>query len=537
MTPHAKPWTEHYRGVPENIESPTGSLIDLLDDAVAGAGDRPALTFDGRETSYAELGRQVASVAEGLRRLGVGVGDRVALLLPDCPQHVVAFFAVLRLGAIVVDHDPRSTKRDLRAVFHDHGARVAIAWDKSVAKISGRGFALDTIVAVTLLDELSRRTRMSLSLPFPTSRSRRAELTASTEGTVAWASLRSNPPLAHDHPRPAADDPAVISYTARFKGAMLSHLNLHASARQAASWLGQSRPTIYALVPSHAFVTVMVSGMAMEGNLVLFYSADADAVLDAAASRAPTVMWTVPPMFAALAERRRAVDLTVSISISPVPVRDDIASLWESLTGGVLIETYGMAECSHLALGHPCHLSHRTGTAGIPFPSTQMRVEPSAAGYGELLLLGPQVFSGYWGDEKETRKALSADGWLRTGDLVTVDEDGFVTVIDPIGDLIATAGMTVVPSEVESVLVTHPSIVAAAVIGFDRGAGSDIIGAVVIAKGVTLDTEDVRSLCRQHLPEHAVPRRIVPVLELPTLPSGVVDRKQVRAEIEPYLTQ
>lgn len=560
MTENALPWTAHYQpGVPAEIEMPTDSLIELLETAVAGGKDRPAMTFFGKETTYTSLGKQVDAAAEGLRRLGVEAGDRVAIVLPNCPQHVIAFYAALRIGAIVVEHNPLYTKRELLAQFQDHGAKVAIAWDKSVKKISGRGFDIDTIIAVNLLDEFPATKRLALNLPLKSLKEKKAALTTKTTGTASWKSLLASPAIDSGCPRPSVDDLAVIQYTSgttgQPKGAMLTHRNLYANARQGEAWMlgaETGKENAYALLPMfHAFgmTLYLTFGIMKQANLILFPRFDADMVLDEVEKYPPTIYCAVPPIYKKTAERAKERGISLKAAkyciSGAMKLTDDIVDLWEAQSGGLLVEGYGMTESAPVALGNPFHPTRRTGTIGVPFPSTDMKVvdiedpsKPVAPGEeGELLLKGPQVFAGYWQNEEETAKTLLPGGWLRTGDIVTVDEDGFVTIIDRVRELIITGGFNVAPSEVEHILIKHPSIDEAAVVGHGSGSGEDVIAAVVIAKGVTLDTEEVRNFCREYLAAYKVPRRIVPVQELPKSMLGKVLRKQAKAQIEPYLNQ
>lgn len=560
MTENALPWTVHYQpGVPADIEMPTDSLIELFDTSVAGGGSRPAMTFFGKETTYESLGKQVSSAAEGLRRRGVKPGDRVAIVLPNCPQHVIAFYAALRIGAVVVEHNPLYTKRELLAQFQDHRATIAIAWDMSVAKISGTDFNLETIVAVNLLDEFPALKRFALRLPLRSLKEKKAALTTKTTGTVSWKSLLANPALPADHRRPHVDDLAVIQYTSGTtgnpKGAMLTHFNLYANARQGEAWMlgaETGKENAYALLPMfHAFgmTLYLTFGIMKQANLILFPRFDADMVLDEVEKYPPTIYCAVPPIYRKTAERAKERGISLKAAkyciSGAMKLTDDVVDLWESESGGLLVEGYGMTESSPVALGNPFHPTRRTGTIGIPFPSTEMKVadieDPSRlvdqGDEGELLLKGPQVFTGYWENEEETNTTLLPGGWLRTGDIVTVDKDGFATIVDRVRELIITGGFNVAPSEVEQILVKHPAIEEAAVVGHDSGSGDEVVAAVVIAKGVTLDTEEVRTFCRQYLAGYKVPRRIVPVEKLPTSMLGKVLRKQAKAQIEPYLKQ
>lgn len=558
MTHDVAPWTQHYQpGVPAEIEMPTDSLVELFETAVAGGQDSPAMTFFGKETTYTQLGEKVESVAEGLRKLGVEAGDRVALVMPNCPQHVISFYAVLRLGAIVVEHNPLYTSRELLAQFKDHRAKVAIAWDKAAEKISGPEFGIDAIVAVNMLEEFPAVKRLALNLPVKSLKAKKEALTAKTEGTVAFSSLLKNPALGTSHPKPTVDDVAVIQYTSgttgTAKGAVLTHRNLYANARQGAAWMlgaEERKENAYALLPMfHAFgmTLYLTFGILKQANLVLFPQFNADMVLDEVKKYPPTIYCAVPPIYRKTAERARERGISLASAkyciSGAMKLTDDVVEEWESLSGGLLVEGYGMTEASPVALGNPFHPTRRTGTIGIPFPSTNMKVvdiedpgvEVAQGEEGELLIQGPQVFSGYWENEEETKKTLLPGGWLRTGDIVTVDEDGFTTIVDRVKELIITGGFNVSPSEVEGVLVRHPAIEDAAVIGIESKSGEEVVAAVVVTPGQTLDAEEIREFCRQYLARYKVPRRITVMNELPKSMLGKVLRKQVKAQLEPSL--
>ncbi len=556
MLMSAPSWTRHYQpGVEPEITAPTTSLIGMFDQAVALGGDSVALEFFGATTTYSQLGDQVARASEGLRRLGVQAGDRVAILLPNCPQHVVAFYATLRLGAFVVEHNPLYTARELREMFDDHQARIVIAWDVAVAKLREEpAVDIDRIVAVNLLNAFPTLKRLALQLPVPKLRATRNKLHAKAPGTMPWEELLGNPPLADSHPLPTLDDLAVIQYTSgttgAMKGAMLTHRNLYANALQGAAWMRDAedgKETIYAVLPMfHAFgmTLYLTFGVLKRARIVLFPTFDVEMVLDAAKKHPPTVYCAVPPIYDRTAARavERGVDLsTAKFCISgAMALTDEIVARWEAVSGGLLVEGYGLTEASPVALGNPFWPTRRTGTIGVPFPSTLMRVvdpdDPSqevAQGEpGELLLKGPQIFKGYWNNPKATEAAFLPGGWLRTGDVVTVDADGFTTIVDRLKEIIITGGFNVSPSEVEDVYRSNRSIADIAVVGITDGEGGErVIAAVVPADGAQLDTKELRNWGRERLARYKVPREFHTVDELPKSMLGKVLRKQVREMI------
>ncbi|WP_026537345.1 long-chain-fatty-acid--CoA ligase [Arthrobacter sp. 9MFCol3.1] len=560
-----RPWTRHYSpGVPASLKLPEGSLVDLMDSSVRRYGKKTALEFFGARTSYSDLGTAINRAAAGLKKLGVQAGDRVALVLPNCPQHIVAFHAALRLGAVVVEHNPLYTDRELRHQFEDHGATVAIVWDKAVDKVRQlpADVGLRSIVSVELIPAMPLLQRIALRLPVPAARAARAALAAgkhpprpaaqpARRTVLAWKDLLGAGSLKKRHPRPAAADLAVIQYTSgttgRPKGAMLTHANLQANAAQGRAWvpgLKDGRETVYAVLPMfHAYglTLCMTFALSIGAKLVLFPKFDVDLVLKAQRKSPATFLPAVPPIYdriaAAAAERGIALD-SIRFSISgAMNLPTATVDTWEKATGGYLIEGYGLTETSPIALGNPFGPTRKPGTVGVPFPLTDIRVvdprnvlldRPPGA-EGELLIRGPQVFAGYWNRPKETEEALLEGGWFRTGDIVSVDKDDFVTVRDRIKELIITGGFNVSPTEVEDVLSGYAGVQDVCVVGLPRpGGGEDVVAAVVPSAGSGLDQEALLAFARENLAAYKVPRRVAVMDELPRSLIGKVLRREIR---------
>jgi long-chain acyl-CoA synthetase len=559
QNPYAdRPWLAAYAPeVPDEIDEVVQTLSDMIEASIARYSAGKALEFFGAGTSYRELGDQIDRAAEGLRRLGVQHGDRVAIVLPNCPQHVVAFYAVLRLGAIVVEHNPLYTARELRHQFEDHQARFAIAWDKVYDTLDGfpADLKLERIVSVDITEAMPWSTRVALRLPVAKAREARAQLTATPKArkVLTWAKLVDGRRLSRRHPRPVLDDIALLQYTSGTtgtpKGAILTHRNLRANAMQGRAWvpgLREGEEIFYGVLPlfhAYGMTLCLTFAMSIGATLVLFPKYDAKLVADAARKSPPTFLPAVPPIYDQLARSAAhgAIDLkNVRFAISgamSLPV--ETVARWEEATGGLLVEGYGMTETSPVALGNPIGPTRRPGTVGVPFPSTEIRVVDPAdtstdrpfGESGELLIRGPQVFQGYWRRPNETSESLLPGGWVRTGDIVTVSPDGFVTVVDRLKEIIITGGFNVAPTEVEEALHGHPDVMEAAVVALPRKGGEEVVAAVVLREGAVLDPEALRDYCKQHLAAYKVPRRFFAVDELPRSLIGKVLRRQVREQL------
>lgn len=559
-SPYAsRPWLNSYaEGVPHEIDEPSQTLPEMIADSVHRYGKSVALEFFGAQTTYRELGDQIARAAEGLRRLGVKAGDRVALVLPNCPQHVVAFYAALRLGAIVIEHNPLYTARELRHQFEDHGAKFAIVWDKVADLVADfpSDLALEHIVSVDITRAMPFRTRVALRLPVKKARESRAQLTATptSKRPKPWVALLTHGKLSRKHHGPLLGDIALLQYTSGTtgnpKGAVLTHRNLRANAMQGRAWvpgLHDGEETFYGVLPlfhAYGLTLCLTFAMSIGAKLVLFPKYDLDLVASAVKKSPPTFLPAVPPIYDQLARAaaRGTLDLsTVRFAISgamslPVATVDR----WEAATGGLLVEGYGMTESSPVALGNPIGPSRRPGTVGVPFPSTDIRVvDPSdpekdlpLGEPGELLLRGPQVFEGYWNRPADTAATLLDGGWLRTGDIASVSADGFVTIVDRLKEIIITGGFNVSPSEVEDVLVSHPDIEGAAVVALPKPrGGEDVAAAIVVREGVQIEPEAIRDYCKSRLAAYKVPRRVVVVDDLPRSLIGKVLRREVRERL------
>ncbi|WP_341360626.1 AMP-binding protein [Georgenia sp. M64] len=535
---------------PTEITVPEHGVAELLRRATQRHGDRVALDFLGRSTTYAELAEQVRRAAGLLAAAGVGPGDRVALVLPNCPQHVVAFYAVLRLGAVVAEHNPLAPAAELHEQLEGHGARVVIAWEKVVGNVVGGG---RTVFAVDLTAALPLRSRLLLRLPVAAARAQRETMRGPVPaGVRSWdRELRGATPLAANHPAPGPADLAVLLHTGGTTGTpkavALTHRNLLANAEQGRAWvagLREGEETIYGVLPFfHAFGLTLCLTFAVDmgATQVVLPRFDVDMVLSAMRRHPATFFPGVPPMFdrLATAARERGTDMSsVGYAISGAMALDgDVARRWEEVTGGLIIEGYGMTECSPVILGNPFNETRRPGALGVPFPSTEVRLvdpeEPTrdvpAGEVGELIVRGPQVFAGYYGKPEETAEVMLEGGWLRTGDLVRRDPDGFYVLADRRKELIISGGFNVYPSQVEDAVRSMPGVIDVAVVGLpDSSRGESVVAALVLEPGASVDLEAVRHWTRERLSAYAMPRSIAVLEELPRSQLGKVLRRSVR---------
>ena len=549
----ARPWLASYPpGVPADFAFPEVPLTRLLDDAAASFPTRTALAFLGLTMTYRELRDAADHLASGLAGLGVRKGDRVSVVLPNCPQHVLTVFAVLRLGAVVAQHNPLSTADELRTQLADCGARVVVCLDRVHDAVVGVRVhtAVEAVVVTSLADYVPARTRLMTRLPVPAARRAGERLTAPVRrdaATVPFVRLVRTPTAARQTPVDPRTDAALLQYTGGTTGApraaVLTHDNLVSNAYMNRLWdtggTAGAEVTIGVLPLFHAYgMTVCLNAtVLLGGTLVLLPRFDVDELFAAVDRWRPTMLPGVPTVFRALAEgpQARLHDLScLRVCVSgAMRLPLDVQEQFERLSGAVLAEGYGLTETSPSTHCNPLSERRRPGTIGLPLPGTQCRVvDPEDASRevpvgcpGELAVRGPQVFRGYW---RSDERALTDDGWLLTGDVVVMDADGFFTVVDRKKDLVVSGGFNVWPSEVEDVLSRLPGVADCVVVGVpDRYLGERLRAYVVRAPGHPLTEQDAVAHCAQRLSPHKVPRSVVFRDELPRTPVGKVRRRQL----------
>lgn len=539
-------------GVPFHVDSGDQRISDFLLDAAAHYPERAAIDFMNRQTTYRELESQVRSAVTVLKDVGVKEGDRVALIMPNCPQHVVAVFAVALLGAASVEHNPLAPERELEEQFERHGAKFVIAWENTVEKLSFLD-ASTTILAIDLAHGLSRTTRFLLTLPVPALRKRRAMLGSRVPSHVLdWDQLvrRAKPWLGDSTASP--EDPAVLMHTGGTTGSpkavVLTHKNLASNVVQSVAWvppLYGGSEVFYSVLPyfhAYGFTTTLLTGIRLGATLAVFPKFDVPQILLAQKRLPCTFFVGVPPMFERLLKEVDAfgTDLSsIRFTLSgAMPLTQELSDEWEQATGSYLVEGYGMTEASPIILGSPLSEQRKPGALGLPYPSTNIRIvdpedpskEVADGEVGELLVSGPQVFSGYLDDPEET-EAVFYDGWLRTGDLVQVRDD-FVYMADRRKELIISGGFNIYPSQVEEAVRSMPGVLEVAVVGMPGGnRGEEVTAALVLEAGASVTLADVREWAEKSIAHYALPRQIVVVQELPRSQIGKVLRRRVQQQL------
>ena len=553
----AYPWLRAYPpGVAWDIALPEGTLVSVIDAAVARFGPKPCMDFLGRRWTYAELGAQVDRAAEGLRRLGVRPGSRVGICLPNTPFFVVAYFAALKAGAVVVNYSPLHVEEELAAQAADSGTEVMVSVDLDpiLPRVLGVLNRADSPVRRVVVCRFARALPRLKGMAFRVAK--RKSLAAVPRGddrTVGFDDLLAAPPIA-DPPAVAPSAVAVLQYTGGTtgvpKGVVLTHANLCANLRQMQAWFTPNREgeeRMLAVIPFfHVFAmtVAMNNGLATGSEIIMLPRYDWPSLLAALRRRRPTVFPGVPTLFKAVldngATREDLSSLRACISGgAPLPLA--VKQAFERLSGGTLVEGYGLTETSPVAFCNPLEGENRAGTIGLPLPGVRAEIraldDPSGAALppgerGELRLAGPNVMAGYWNRPEETAKVLGPDGFLRTGDVGIMDAEGYVTLVDRIKDLILVSGFNVYPRAIEEAIYRHPDVAAATVVGMPDAYRGESPAAFVEAKpGSGLTAEALREFLKDKLSPVEMPRLIELRDALPRTAVGKLSKKELRQEL------
>jgi long-chain acyl-CoA synthetase len=546
----SSPWARHYDpGVPLEVEVPRVTVTGLLVEAAKRAPASPALVFFGKKTSYGRLLDQVRRLARSFLDLGLGPGERLAVLLPNCPQLVVSYHAILAVGGVAVLLNPLLSPKEIAYQLKDSGSHKLVVLDHLLPKVedAAREVHLERIMITSLSEALPWP--LSWLYPFKARRQGLRSGFTPGPGRQRWRDLLRAQPL-DDLPSISPVNLAVLQYTGGTTGtpkaAMLSHKNLLANVVQINAWLPRlkyGKERVVGLIPFfHSFgLTVCMNWPLSQGAEILILPRfDIKTFISMLRRHRPTVLPGVPTLFVALINHPDLASIDFSqlwacISGS-APLPQEVRDRFEEITACRIMEGYGLTEAGPVTHLNPYQRERPPASIGLPFPSTRAKIVDADTGdrdlffgeVGELVVQGPQVMSGYWQRPEETAEVLR-DGWLFTGDLAKMDENGYFYIIDRKKDLIIDAGFKIYPREVEEVLFQHPAVLEAVAYGIpDPYRGERLKVAIVPRPGAQLTAEDILEYCQPRLATYKLPKIVEFRTELPKSMVGKVLRRLLR---------
>ncbi|MEM4213511.1 MAG: long-chain fatty acid--CoA ligase [Thermoplasmatales archaeon] len=549
QTPEERIWLKSYdKGVPYEIECTETRPYDFLKNSAEKIPDRDALIFFNFKLKYKDLKRNVDSFASFLRSLGVGKGDRVAIDLPNCPQYIIAFYAVNKIGAVVVQISPTYFEVEINNILSNSEPKVLIILDDLLPRISQlkNKFPGLAIVATRIEDYLS----FPLNFLYNVQRRFKGKFVKIPGDIKKFTEFKSYAPGESENV--SDDDVAVLQYTGGTtgipKGAMLTNRNLVCNTTQAISVLPGmefGKDNMLSVIPFfHVFgMTVAMNfPVKMGGTMIIQPKPEVEGIIKLIGKYKPTFFPGVPTLYAniLLSKNVNKVDMkSVKFCISgsaPLPV--EIIEKWQRVTGGHIVEGYGLTEASPVTHVNPLFGKIKPGSIGLPVPSTLAKIVDITTGEkemgigeeGELIVKGPQVMKGYYKNEEETRNVLR-DGWLYTGDIAKMDEEGYFYIVDRKKDVIIVGGFNVYPREVEEILYQNPKVKEAAAVGVKDEIHGEVVKAFVVLKdGETATEQEIKDFFQGKIAKFKIPRFVEFRKELPKTMVGKVLRRELRED-------
>lgn len=555
MTDFQRPWHQLYPPeVPTTIDYEERPLQDYLRSSAELYGGKKALYFMGKELSYKVVYEQAEAVASYLQELGLEKGDRVSIMLPNCPQSVISYYGVLMAGGIVVQTNPLYMERELEYQLNDSGAKVIICLDILYPKAANvkPDTPLEHIIVTGIKDYL----------PFPKNKiypfiqKRQYQLLVKPEqstDTHLWSHMLKK---ASGNVTPVDIDPkedlALLQYTGGTtgfpKGVMLTHFNLIVNTQMSKKWLYKCKDgeeTVLAILPFfhvYGMTSVMNLAVMMGNKMILMPKFEPEDVLKVIEKQRPTLFPGAPTIYIALLNHPnlRKYDLSsIEACISgsaPLPV--EVQERFEEVTGGKLVEGYGLTETSPVTHSNLVWGDRVSGSIGVPWPDTDAKIykmdgdeEAENGEIGEIVVKGPQVMRGYWNKPEETALVLSEDGWFRTGDMGYMDDAGYFYIVDRKKDMIIAGGYNIYPREVEEVLYEHSEIQEAVIVGVpDPYRGETVKAFIVKKQGSDITEEELNEYCRKNMAAYKVPRLYEFRTELPKTAVGKILRRTLIEE-------
>lgn len=550
-----KPWLPFYEAeVAPAYEYPNQNLAAFLVTSAQKFPHRPAMYFMGKSISYKRLLMLSYQMANALRGLGVKKGDRVAIMLPNCPQVVIAYYGTLLIGGVAVMTNPLYMERELAHQMKDSGAKIIITLDTFYSRVEN--IVQETEIKHTIVTGVKDYLPLIKKWLYPIKAKKEGPLPVVPYNNQVHSFTKLINSAAADpilESVDAKEELAQLQYTGGTtgvpKGVMLTHMNLIANTIQSGNWCHQvedGKERYLAALPCfHVFGLTCVLNQAIyrAGLMILVPKFEVNMILNLIRKKKPTLFPGAPTMYIALINHPRikeydlsSINACISGSAAlPVEVQDT----FEEMTKGRLIEGYGLTEASPVTHANPIWGRRKIGTIGIPFPDTDARVIHPETGEempvgepGELIVKGPQVMKGYWGRPEETFETIR-NGWLFTGDMATMDEEGYFTIIDRKKDMIIASGFNIYPREIEEVLYEHPSVKEAVVVGMkDSYRGESVKAYIVLKDGAEPDPASLEQFCRSQLAAYKVPRQYVFRDSLPKTMVGKVLRRKLLEEEE-----
>ncbi|WP_163530132.1 long-chain-fatty-acid--CoA ligase [Halobacillus ihumii] len=527
-------WTKHYpEHIKSEVEIPNLPLTSILQQAIDRFPDNPALSFYGNEITYKELGFQTGAFASALQHNDVVKGDRVAIMLPNCPHYVISYYGTLKAGAVVTQVNPMLVGRELQHILSDSGAETIVIYAPLLPVLEK--VKHNTSIKNVIVVEFNGKYK-----PVNDEREFSAFL---QESNGALKAVSINP----------AEDLAVLQYTGgttgRSKGAMLTHRNVVANVVQTNEFfkdevvMGQERYlTVIPLFHVFGMTSCMNLSILTGSTNIMLPRFELEEVLQTIKKEQPTFFPGVPTMYVAITNHPKAEEYGIdSIRVcnsGSAPMPQELMRNFEAKTGAKVFEGYGLSETSPVAHCNPLFAERKPGSVGIGVPSTDYKIvdvgegieEVPAGETGEVIIRGPQVMKGYWNMPEETALALR-DGWLYTGDIARVDDEGYLYIIDRKKDLIIASGYNIYPRDVEEVLYEHEAVQEAVVVGVpDPYRGETVRAVVVLKEGQSAAEEELIAFCRQNMAAFKVPREVEFRKELPKSNVGKILRRSIREE-------
>jgi len=545
-----KPWLKFYEPhVPEHIDYPETIMPAVLEETARKYPDHTALIFNNAKIAFHEYNEAVDRFAAALQGLGVKKGDRVAVHLLNCPQFPIAYYAVLRIGGIVVPCNPVYTAREMRHQLKDSGAEVMVTLSLMypIIKQIRAETKLRHVIVANIKTYLPPLLRLLFTLFREKKGGHRVDISGDAN-TYWFTDVLAKGPAKPQPVDLTGDDTAVLMYTGGTtgvsKGAELTHQNILVNAQQCKVWISAGEAedislTALPLYHSFAMTTCMNMDTLIGAAMLLIPNPrDLEDVLKNITKHKPTFYPGVPAMYVAINNHpdlsKYDVGSIKACVSGAAPLPPEVQKRFQELTGAKLAEGYGLSEASPVTHANPIYGDNRVGTIGVPWPDTEVKIVDVETGEqvlgvgqaGELCVRGPQVMTGYWNMPEETANTLR-EGWLYTGDIAVMDEDGYFKIVDRKKDMILGAGgFNVYPREIEDVLYEHPKVLEAAAAGVPvPGKGERVKAYVVLKEGETATEDEIIAFCRENLAPYKVPKFVEFRTDLPKTIVGKILRR------------